>query len=130
MSNGTEESTQQDSDTQSLGSETKAYIEGLSVEFDTLRALRHEVGAEEYGEVAFLKAPLVRMAAEELADLCNYARYMYIKLRIMEDTLDAGGIDLSAELVEEVWDDNQIPLGAASFIPGEKVQGFFPKAER
>jgi hypothetical protein len=99
-------------------------LQHYSDEFDTLQQLRHIDGAKEYGEITFLKAPLVRMAAEELADLCNYARYMYIKLRVMEEALNASGIDLSASPVEEVWGDNEVSFGAASFIPAEEIQGF------
>ncbi len=105
------------------------YLQHLSEEFDTLIELRHETGAEEYGDVAFLTAPLVRMAAEELADLANYARYMYIKLRLMEETLNASGVDLSTGTSEEVRDEDQVPLGVAAFIPREKIQGFLSKKE-
>jgi len=106
------------------------YVQHLSDEFDTLTQLRHETGAEEYGDVAFLTAPLIRMAAEELADMSNYCRYMYVRLRMMEDLLNASGIDLSTSTSEEIWGDNQVPLGAASFIPGEKIQGFLSKKEQ
>lgn len=111
----------------SEGSEQKSttdFLERLSEEFDSLCQLRHDTGAQEYGETTFLKAPLVRMAAEELADLANYSRYMYIKLRYIEEMLDASGIDLSAGPAEEVWSADEVPLGAAQFIPGEKIQGF------
>ena len=118
MSNDTD--TPQDSD----------LIQRLSDEFDALQQLRHVDGSKEYGEVAFLTAPLVRMAAEELADLCNYARYMYIKLRLVEEFLSASGIDLSAGSLEEVWGTNEIPSGPASFIPREKVQGFLSKEKQ
>ncbi len=104
-------------------------VQHLSEEFDALTQLRHEAGGEEYGDVAFLSAPLVRMAAEELADMSNYCRYMYVKLRMMEEFLDASGIDLSTGPAQEVWGEDQVPLGIASFIPGEKIQGFLSKKE-
>lgn len=109
--------------------EDTEYLQHLSEEFDSLTELRHETGAEEYGDVAFLTAPLVRMAAEELADLANYARYMYIKLRMMEEFLNASGVDLSTGASEEARDADEVPLGLASFIPGEKIQGFLSKKE-
>ncbi len=105
-------------------------VQHLSEEFDALTQLRHEVGSEEYGDVAFLTAPLVRMAAEELADLANYSRYMYIKLRMLEERLNASGVDISTGASEEVWSEDQVPLGVASFIPGEKIQGFLSQKER
>jgi hypothetical protein len=70
------------------------------------------------------------MAAEELADLANYARYMYIKLRLIEEFLNASGVDLSTKSAEEVWSDDSVPLGVAQFIPGEKIQGFLSRKER
>jgi hypothetical protein len=105
------------------------YIQHLSDEFSTLCQLRHEAGAEEYGDVAFLTAPLIRMAAEELADMSNYCRYMYIKLRMMEEYLDASGADLSAGTAEEIRGDDSVPFGAAEFISAEKIQGFLSKKE-
>lgn len=106
------------------------FLQKLSEEFDALTQLRHEDGEEEYGEVAFLTAPLVRMAAEELADFANYSRYMYIKLRLLEEYLNASGVDLSASTPEEVWGDNEVPLGASQFIPAEKIQGFLSKKKQ
>lgn len=106
------------------------YVQHLSDEFDALTQMRHEIGAEEYGDVAFLDAPLIRMAAEELADMANYCRYMYVRLRMMEEYLDASGIDLSASTAEEARGEDEIPLGIASFIPGKKIQGFLSKKEQ
>ena len=105
------------------------YLQHLSEEFDALTQLRNEDGEKEYGHANFLKVPLIRYAAEELADMANYCRFMYIKLRLMEETLNASGADLSAGTSEEVWDENQVPLGVAAFIPREKIQGFLSKKE-
>lgn len=112
------------------GTEEADFLEHLSNEFDALTQLRHEVGAEEYGDVAFLTAPLVRMAAEELADLANYARYLYIRLRVLEEFLNARGIDFPTGTVEEVWGDDPLSSGPSSFIPAEKIQGFLSSKER
>lgn len=106
------------------------YLQRLSEEFDALTELRHEVGAKEYGPATFLKVPLIRFAAEELADLANYARYLYIKLRVLEEVLDASGVDLSTGLIEEVWESDEVSLGLAQFIPAEKISGFLSQAER
>lgn len=110
--------------------EEQDYLQHLSDEFDTLTQLRHETGSEEYGDVAFLQAPLIRMAAEELADMSNYCRYMYVRLRLMEEYLNASGVDLSAGTPEEVWGDNKVSLGSAEFIPAEKIQGFLSRKEQ
>jgi hypothetical protein len=59
-------------------------IQGLSDEFDEVTRERHARGAEHYGPVKFLEVDTVQMALEELADFANYARYLYIKLRLLE----------------------------------------------
>lgn len=107
--------------------EEVSLLQKFSEEFDALCQIRGDDGAEEYGPTAFLKAPLVRMAAEELADLSNYARFMYIKLRLLEEKLHASGIDLSASVAEEVWGEDQVSFGPASFVSTEEVQGFLSK---
>lgn len=106
------------------------HMQVLSDEFDALMQTRHMTGQEEYGAVAFLKAPLLQMAAEELADLCNYARYMYIRLRLMEEALNASGIDLSTSTAEEIRLANEVPSSAPAFIPGAEVQRFLSESEQ
>ena len=103
------------------------YLQLLSDEFDALCQSRHVDGAKEYGPLNFLKAPLLQMAAEELADMTNYCRYMYVRLRLMEETLNASGIDLSTSTAEEVRLANEVPLGTTAFIPGAEVQRFLPE---
>lgn len=117
-------------DTSKASDEEVTLLQHLSEEFDALCQIRGDEGAEEYGPVAFLKAPLIRMAAEELADLTNYARFMYIKLRLLEEHLNASGIDLSASVAEEVWGEDQVSFGPASFISAEEIQGFLSKEKR
>lgn len=120
-------------DDTSKGSEEQeevSLLQQYSEEFDALCQIRGDEGAEEYGPTAFLKAPLVRMAAEELADLSNYARFMYIKLRLLEEKLHASGIDLSAGVAEEIWGEDQVSFGPASFVSAEEIQGFLSKKKR
>lgn len=94
----------------------------LSDEFSELTFSRYKTGEKEYGPVAFLKNPVVKMAAEELADLANYARFAYIKLRIQEEILIEHGIDLGAELQVEVEEEEEPPHG--KFIPQSEVINF------
>lgn len=122
MSKDTEEQSQEQTPSRS-----ENILNQLSEEFETLRQIRHEVGAEEYGPVTFLKVPLIRFAAEELADMANYCRFMYIKLRIMEEELRARGIDISTSSVAEAWSEDEIPPGFASFVSAEEISGFLPK---
>lgn len=66
---------------------TAEYIAALSTEFDTMCQQRHDMGAKKYGPVKFLEVNSLEMAAEEVIDLANYARYTYIKIRMLVDTL-------------------------------------------
>jgi len=56
----------------------------ISNEFDHLVITRHNEGADKYGPFSFMGKNMYEEAAAELADLCNYARYAYIKLRMLE----------------------------------------------
>jgi hypothetical protein len=69
-------------------------IEQLSREFDEWCQQRHNKGQEEYGTFTFLGADTVEMMLEELADAANYARYHFIKLRLLQ-------MRLAEELDEE-----------------------------
>lgn len=57
----------------------------LNSEFDDLCQARHDMGAEKYGPVNFLRIDSMEMAIEEVLDLSNYARYTYIKLRMLQE---------------------------------------------
>ena len=65
--------------------------------------------------------------AEELADLANYARFLYIRLRIMEEQAREGGIDLTSSLTGEIQQPDELPDGAPTFTPKSEVSGFLPK---
>lgn len=89
-------------------------LQSLSEEFDQLTSIRHQEGAEEYGATAFLKNDMIRYIAEELADMANYARYLYIKLRIWEEYTSAGSDNL-ADKVTAVQREDGVSLGPAAF---------------
>lgn len=59
-------------------------IEEFSIEFDVMCNDRHVMGAEKYGPVNFMTVDSLQMAIEEVADLANYARYTFIKLRLLQ----------------------------------------------
>lgn len=101
-------------------------LQTFSDEFDDLCQMRHEMGAQQYGELNFLNVDLFRYAAEEIADLANYSRMLYVKLRTIEELLNASGINLSAQLTEEVRSFNPVPSDPSSFIPSSKVSRFLP----
>lgn len=65
------------------------YVVELSEEFETRTAERHAMGAEKYGPGKFLTVDTLEMALEEILDLANYARYTFIKLRLLQESLAA-----------------------------------------
>jgi hypothetical protein len=101
-------------------------IQQLSEEFDHLCQARHDGGEETYGPYKFLEVDTVRFAAEELADLSNYSRYLYIKLRLIQERLREGGIDLSASITSQVRKVDKLPSYPAAFVSSAEVSGFLP----
>lgn len=63
-------------------------VVALSARFDNLTAERLETGAQEYGEFAFLGNDVAVMLQEELLDISNYARFLFIKIGILTFFLD------------------------------------------
>jgi len=80
-------------------------VRQYSEEFDTITVARHAMGEKKYGPVKFMSVNSVEMAMEEVADLANYARYTYIKLALLRDSLQE-------PVIEE-----RAALGPQSFIP-------------
>lgn len=87
----------------------KVMIEEANVYFDQMTQDRHDMGAEKYGSVNFLEVDSIQMALEEVADLANYARYTFIKLRLLQQTL--------GRLSETEWEKPKMPVGPQSFVP-------------
>jgi hypothetical protein len=99
-------------------------MQELSDEFNSLIFSRHVEGAEQYGEFQFLKNDMVRFIAEELADIANYCRYTYMKLRLMEKVLNASGTDLTdflAGAFERAADE-----GSSDFAPSAQQTEISP----
>lgn len=73
-------------------------------EFEDLCVARHDEGQVKYGKFTFLGNDIVRMMAEELADVANYARYQYVKLMLLQKALEEHleGTGFVAEGQEEV----------------------------
>ena len=104
-------------------------IEQLNEEFIDFCNERSIEGAETYGQYAFLENDMFQYMLEEIADLANYARFTYIKLRLMEETARESGIDMSPSPLGEIRTDHEVPLGASAFTPQHKVSGFLPGEE-
>jgi hypothetical protein len=60
----------------------------LSHEFEVVCAERHDKGAEKYGPAKFLLVDTIEEALQEVADLANYARYTYIRLRLLQEAVE------------------------------------------
>lgn len=62
-------------------------IQRFADEFTELCQERHRRGAEKYGPTKFLDVDTLEEAVFELADLANYARYTFIKVRALQEEL-------------------------------------------
>lgn len=107
-------------------SEVVKAMETFNSEFFDLCEVRHNTGADEYGSFNFLNVNLPEFIYEEMADIANYARFMYIRVRLLEEIARERGIDLSAPLTGEVRDEDEVSFGTASFVPRDEVPGFLP----
>lgn len=79
-------------------------VESLSNEFDAYCQKRHDFGEQKYGPVRFAEVDTLEMAIEEVIDLANYARYTFVKLRLVQEHLKASLEEPPA-------------LGSSAFIP-------------
>ena len=99
----------------------KAVLNQLAAEFDQLCQERHFTGAREYGPTGFIKNNMFRMIAEEMADIANYCRYEYIKLRLMEGSFDSeSSSDFASSGVPGTQ--HPVPSPAPAFISGADLQ--------
>lgn len=73
----------------SSAEEVAEIVNDLSDMFDKLCRERHEKGLEEYGPFTFLGNDVIRMMAEELADITNYCRMEFVKLMLLQNHLEA-----------------------------------------
>lgn len=62
-------------------------LQQYSDEFTDLTLERHEFGEQKYGPGTFLTKDTMYEALLELADLSNYARYTYMRIRALQDAL-------------------------------------------
>ncbi len=109
---------------------TTEMLERLNLEFFELCEQRHNTGADEYGPLKFLDVNLPEFIYEELADFANYARFLYIRVRLLEEMASERGIDLSASFTGEVRDEDEVPPSAPSFIPKQEIPTFLPDKDR
>lgn len=62
-------------------------LQRYATEFDAKCIERHEMGAKKYGPVKFMEIDTPEMVIEELIDAANYLRYMYIRMRVIQEAL-------------------------------------------
>jgi hypothetical protein len=62
-------------------------IVDISKEFDEECDSRHRKGGLKYGPGKFLTVDTIQEALNEIIDLSNYARYTYIKLRLLQESI-------------------------------------------
>lgn len=79
--------------------ELASLIDAFSLEFDEMTRARHEMGSRKYGPGKFLTVDTMEEALFELADLANYARYTFVKVRLLQHRLASESIpDFTKEL--------------------------------
>jgi hypothetical protein len=64
-------------------------ISQASAAYDEWCQRRHQEGAEKYGPVKFLEANTFEEAMAEVVDLGNYARYTFIRLYLLNQSMDS-----------------------------------------
>jgi hypothetical protein len=94
-----------------MSDELTKTIQELAVEatelFYKMQQERHNAGAETYGPLKFMDANTLEEAMEEVVDIANYSLYTFIKLYILNKSVD------------RIAGDTPIELGPNSFIPSK-----------
>jgi hypothetical protein len=67
---------------------TTQELEELSDLYEEVCKARHAMGAQKYGPIDFMNNNIAKMLLEELVDIGNYSRYLFIKVSIMVKLLD------------------------------------------
>lgn len=62
-------------------------INSFGTEFDQMCEQRHNMGAQKYGAGKFLTVDTMEEALFELVDLSNYAKYTYVRIRLLQERL-------------------------------------------
>lgn len=92
-------------------------IQTFNNEFDQLIQDRHEIGMEKYGALKFLEADTMNEALFELADLSNYARYTFIRIRLWMMNSEAYQLDGNYTFGETDAGDQETGNAGTTFTP-------------
>ena len=102
-----------------------AMLQQWSEEFSALCQSQMQKG-EEYevdGLPGWMHNDLFRYMFEELADLANYSRLMFYRIRVAQEVYIASGLDKSFQ--PDAGDPTDtLPSGPGSFITQSEVSGF------
>jgi hypothetical protein len=79
-------------------------INQYSQDFDRLTQQRHDDGEQKYGPGTWLGIDTLQHAIDEVLDLANYARFTYIKLRMLQDQIGKFQADASVAHAQEGYD--------------------------
>ena len=109
---GSASSTNSDTQGQPSTDELEALTQEANAAFEVACRTRHAKGEEEYGHNTFLTAPTVEMGLEELADLCNYIRYTYIRLYILNKMMGKA-INQKQKEMQSTGSDGFLPMSEA-----------------
>jgi hypothetical protein len=102
----------------------------LAEEFDDFCRSRAEEGAAEYGPVAFLGNDVITMMMEEIADISNYCRFQFVKLRILQEAFArASSPDPSAQPAEEGTTDRLSFGSPPPFTSASDLHGIRPLSD-
>lgn len=93
-------------------------LQELSDEYDKRCHERHVMGEEKYGPGTWLDIDTLEAAIDEIIDLGNYIRFTFIKLRLLQESLDTDKSKPSAKPGNErMGKEAQVPvMGDSGFI--------------
>lgn len=64
-------------------------LQALSDEYDERCLQRHLMGEQKYGAGTWMGIDTIEMAIEEVIDMGNYLRFTFIKLRLLQEAVQA-----------------------------------------
>ncbi len=85
-------------------SELEDKINEFALEYDRKTFERHVAGEEKYGPGTWLGIDTLQHAMDEVLDLGNYAKFTYIKLRMLQENLATFQADASIARAKPGYD--------------------------
>jgi len=77
-------------------------VDEAGVEFDELCRHRMELGREKYGPGKFLTVDTLEEALFELADLANYAKMTFMRIRLLQAQIEAMDERATQDFTKEI----------------------------